>query len=881
MKKPTSLCESLRNPLAWLLFVSAVATHQTARANQVFGSDGSFGFKDTFFDNQAVYASGEADFNTGEFIFPQGNVCVVAAGIGFGQAISDVTAGGCNLVVGTGIGGAFFDEPVWLPPLTPGTYDLVLDDNRNGVYDVTDAKSTITVLPSGGAPPTINVANLKAQAGEQADQWEAVAFHGRHLSDYASAIALGWAVATGDVVTGVANAVSLGASLVFGVDIPLDYNAAVLIVGGKVIDRLAGPQAQKYADLRDDPPDPLFMDFAAIDIGAINADLAALAPLYPAVPQEYPFNSLSDDALHLAQVTLANAMAQEAALVVAFRRSLEKFQGAEAAANDEFTFLQARAVKKYADLLAVQLAATRQAVLDYKAELAADGLDTVSYDGAQIAALIDRLLTTGLTPDEEQNLREIGFTDADFTFLLNRISAFPAPVSIFTRGETLDDLIGSIDSTLPAVQDVADQAQDVMDALQGSVTPQHPTANPGGPYSGDEGVAINFDASASSDPTGQSLTYEWDFDLDGEFDDAVGASVSTTYNAPFSGKLGLKVTDPDGNSDIAYASVQIADVNSPPEIVAFAPVDLAPTASNLSPLDFSATAVDPETEPLSYEWRLDGAVMSSASAWTYTPGAGETGTRTVLLTVSDSSPLSEDAIELRLVRLIDEVLTPDVVGLSQAAAEAAITSARLAVGIVDTANSDTVPAGAVISQTPLAGTVALAGSTVNITVSLGPEPVVVPDVVGLEQAAAEAAILSANLTVGAVSTANSDTVPAGKVIEQNPLAGSSVPPETAVDLVISEGPAHEPPPAPQNLTARAKLLHVNLRWNGSAEATGYVVFRRLNSEADFAQLGKTARTALVDDLPVNTTFAEYYVVAESEFGMSGPSAIVMVSAARR
>jgi hypothetical protein len=136
---------------------------------------------------------------------------------------------------------------------------------------------------------------------------------------------------------------------------------------------------------------------------------------------------------------------------------------------------------------------------------------------------------------------------------------------------------------LLAVQDVAGQAQDVMDALQATVTLQHPTANAGGPYNGSEGVAISFDASASSDPTGQALSYEWDFDLDGEFDDATGAMVSNTYGAPFSGKVGLKVTDPDGNSDISNASAEIADVNNPPQITAYSPGDLAPREQSEPP----------------------------------------------------------------------------------------------------------------------------------------------------------------------------------------------------------------------------------------------------------------------------------------------------------
>ena len=64
------------------------------------------------------------------------------------------------------------------------------------------------------------------------------------------------------------------------------------------------------------------------------------------------------------------------------------------------------------------------------------------------------------------------------------------------------------------------------------------------------------------------------------------------------------------------------------------------------------------------------------------------------------------------------VPVPDVVGQSQASATAELEAVLFVVAVV-TANSSTVPAGDVISQSPLAGVEAVEGSTVTITVSLG------------------------------------------------------------------------------------------------------------------------------------------------------------------
>jgi hypothetical protein len=72
-----------------------------------------------------------------------------------------------------------------------------------------------------------------------------------------------------------------------------------------------------------------------------------------------------------------------------------------------------------------------------------------------------------------------------------------------------------------------------------------------------------------------------------------------------------------------------------------------------------------------------------------------------------------------------------------------------------------------------------------------PPPVTVPNVVGMTSANAKSAIIAANLTVGAETTASSTTVPSGSIISQNPAAGTPAATGSAVSLVTSSGP---PPP---------------------------------------------------------------------------------------
>jgi hypothetical protein len=63
----------------------------------------------------------------------------------------------------------------------------------------------------------------------------------------------------------------------------------------------------------------------------------------------------------------------------------------------------------------------------------------------------------------------------------------------------------------------------------------------------------------------------------------------------------------------------------------------------------------------------------------------------------------------------------------------------------------------------------------------------VPDVFGLSETNAESAILSASLTVGIITNGYSDIIPAGYIISQNPVGGSTTITGSAVNIVISLG----------------------------------------------------------------------------------------------
>jgi len=122
------------------------------------------------------------------------------------------------------------------------------------------------------------------------------------------------------------------------------------------------------------------------------------------------------------------------------------------------------------------------------------------------------------------------------------------------------------------------------------------------PTSGAAPLTVAFDGRASNDADGDALTYAWDLDADGAFDDAATATASYTYTQPATYNAVLRVTDPSGASDTA--SVSISAGNTPPAAVIDTPA--ASTTWKVGDvITFSGHATDPQ----------EGALGASALTW--------------------------------------------------------------------------------------------------------------------------------------------------------------------------------------------------------------------------------------------------------------------------
>jgi len=98
-----------------------------------------------------------------------------------------------------------------------------------------------------------------------------------------------------------------------------------------------------------------------------------------------------------------------------------------------------------------------------------------------------------------------------------------------------------------------------------------PTARIGAtPSSGAAPLTVAFDGTASSDPESKPLTYAWDLDGDGAYDDSTAAKPSRTYGTAGNVTVRLRVTDPGG---LTGATSTVISVGAPPTVAITAPAE--------------------------------------------------------------------------------------------------------------------------------------------------------------------------------------------------------------------------------------------------------------------------------------------------------------------
>ena len=129
------------------------------------------------------------------------------------------------------------------------------------------------------------------------------------------------------------------------------------------------------------------------------------------------------------------------------------------------------------------------------------------------------------------------------------------------------------------------------------------------------------------------------------------------------------------------------------------------------------------------------------------------------------------------------VAVPDVTSLPVAQARQQLTNAGFQSSVKRVASSR--QKDIVVSQTPVAGVTAVRGTTVQLTVSSGAKPVIVPLVVGQSQGSAVNALTAVHLKPVLQNVPSAK--PAGTVIAQKPKAGSEVDKGSKVTLNISTG----------------------------------------------------------------------------------------------
>lgn len=342
----------------------------------------------------------------------------------------------------------------------------------------------------------------------------------------------------------------------------------------------------------------------------------------------------------------ATALEREQAMWAAWLAAIERYQGARAAGDVLAAAAQARSAASLADALAAASPVTVGLLSDVFAATATaiPGFDTVSQAGHD---RLFRFATSGFLPAERRFLANAGMTSSDAVALAveaGQLAAEQAPVRApYMNLGTLDALTADQPARSADLRQSAADLRALADSIIGTGSTAIPTVSVASVV-GVVGSPVTLVATAAP-----GSTIVWDLDADGSFDDATGATTTVTYRRSGHRVIAVAATAADAPTVTAHALVDVSTSNAPPTIVSAAPMTDADRNGSPDPwaaatvgttTSFTVAASDPESEPLTYEWFVDGTYVVAASGPTFefTPTSADRGAHTVSVTVSDPHP---------------------------------------------------------------------------------------------------------------------------------------------------------------------------------------------------------------------------------------------------
>jgi beta-lactam-binding protein with PASTA domain len=199
----------------------------------------------------------------------------------------------------------------------------------------------------------------------------------------------------------------------------------------------------------------------------------------------------------------------------------------------------------------------------------------------------------------------------------------------------------------------------------------------------------------------------------------------------------------------------------------------------------------------------------------------------------------------------ESVVVPGVVGRVFGEASAALKRVRLLVGTVEPPNPGA--DSPVLEQSPKAGSQVARGSFVDLKLQskvTEPPTVEVPDLTGLVLDDAREKLESQKLKLGVVASKPAGGNQAGRVLSQNPKAGSKAVPQSAVAIVIGEREGDNPIPSRTAAeTIKLAAREPDFEKTGATEAKLLRIAEEqgLQSENDLQKIVDTAEDAEVRD----------------------------------